>query len=159
MLIVTRHGMFSIVSTKEITEDNFVYGEEDTVEIRSMSADDIFSLVTDFIDIIGEFEVLAIRRGHMLTTGQPRNILSKYRNKDGMMYSVTIPSSRWVTVIAHIGAGVTYTNFEDELQLMIDEGEKRASPLLILVRSIYTMATQLYSPFTIKKNRNGEVIH
>jgi len=151
--------MFSIVSTEDITEENYVYGQDYSVEIRSMNADEIFSLVTDFIEIIGEFEVSSIDREGVFTTDLFPSLLSSSRHKNGMMYSVTVPSTRWVHILACLGAGITYTNFEDELKSMIDRGENRANPLLIFIKSVYTMAAQVYSPFTIKKTRKGEVVH
>ena len=159
MLIVTRHGMFSIVSTEEITEHNYMYQEEHLVEIRSMSADDIFSLVTDFNEIIGEFEVSTIDRAGTSTTDLFPSLLSSSRHKNGMMYSITVPYARWINLLACLGAGMTYTNFENELQSMIDDGERRANPLLMFIRSVYTMAVQVYSPFSIKTNSKGEVVH
>ena len=159
MLIVTRHGMFSIVSTEKITEENYVYGKEYTVEVRSMSEDDIFSLVNCYQEIIGDCEVARISGVRTAITDAFPSLLSSSRYKNGMAYSITMPSVAWVNLLAALGAGITYENFEDELKTLLDEGEERVSPLLIFIKSIYTMAVQVYAPFRFVDNKKGEVIH
>jgi hypothetical protein len=151
--------MFSVVSTEEITEENYVYGKEYTVEVRSMSEDDIFSLVNCYQEIIGDCEVTRISGVRTAITDAFPSLLSSSRYKNGMAYSITMTAVAWVSLLAALGAGITYENFEDELKTLLDEGEKRVSPLLIFVKSIYTMAVQVYAPFSFADDKKGEVIH
>jgi len=150
--------MFSVVSTENIREENYIPGKEYTIEVRSISEDDIFSLLNCYQAIIGDCKVAKISGVRTLTDAFPSK-LPNSRYKNGMAYSITMPSVTWVNLLAVLGAGITYENFEDELNIMLDEGEERVSPLLIFIKSIYAMAAQVYAPFRFVDDKEGEVIH
>tara|TARA_R110000782_G_scaffold133734_2_gene226108 strand:+ start:45 stop:497 length:453 start_codon:yes stop_codon:yes gene_type:complete len=138
VLIVNRHGVF--LATNSINFDNEASNELDDpnhilvelpefcIELRSPSVSDLMGLIENFPDECGEWDVQEI----------PLVEMPAFR------FKIDIEPERWVTLLAKLGAGITYKSFNDELRElskygMVDSG------VVTLVSNLRVLMMQIYS--------------